>query len=282
MAFFNRNKEKIIVTSVAIILIVIIGITSSERLSINSFEKTIGNILSPIGKITTSLSNGVSNFFDNLMNISKLKDENEDLKNQISLLQEENRGYLEIISKTDYLKKEHELLNKTSYNLIAAQITGKEPGNWFDRFTIDKGLKDGIKKGDTVVYGVSMDQNTIVEGIIGRIVDVGDNWSKVVSVIDENSSISFKILRTQDGGIISGSINGQITGYLFDNDADIIKGDKLFTSGLGGGFVKDIYIGEIEAIVSEEEDLMKEIKVKPIIDYKKLHKVFIISEQVEG
>lgn len=278
MSFFNKNKERMMVTVVAIILIVMIGITSTERMALNKFEKLVGNILTPIGKISNSIGKNISDFFGNLKNIAKLKEENESLKKQIAQLEEENRNYLEIIGRTDYLKNEAKLLDKTSFNLISAQIAGKEPGNWFDRFTIDKGLKDGIKKGSTVVQGIEIEQNTVIEGIVGRVVDVGPNWSKVVTVVDEISSISFKVLRTQDGGIMSGSIDGEISGYLFDNKADIIKGDKLFTSGLGGAFVKDIYIGEVDEVVSDDEDLMKKIQVKPAINFKKIYKVFVISD----
>ena len=127
------------------------------------------------------------------------------------------------------------------------------------------------------MQGVKLDQNTVIEGIVGRVSDVGPNWSKVVTIVDELNKISFKILRTQDGGIISGSVDGKISGYLFDDKADVIKGDKLFTSGLGGGFMKDIYIGEIGDISSGEEELVKTIKINPAIDFKKMYKVFIIS-----
>ncbi len=277
MSFFNKNKERMMVTTVAIILIVIIGITSTERISLSKFEKLVGNILSPIGKVSSSVGKNISDFFDNIKDISKLKEENENLKKQIAKLEEENRNYLDIIGKTDYLKNEAKLLDKTSYNLISAQIVGKEPGNWFDRFTIDKGLKDGIKQGSTVIQGIEIEQNTIIEGKVGRVVDVGDNWAKVVTIVNESNRIAYKVLRTQDGGIMSGRIDEKITGYLFDNKADVIKGDKLFTSGLGGAFMKDIYIGEVEEVVSDEEDLMKKIKVKPAINFKKLYKVFVIS-----
>ncbi len=281
MSFFHKNKERMMVTAVAIILIVLIGITSTERIGLNKFEKITGNILTPIGKITNSIGKNISDFFDNLKNIVKLKDENESLKIQIAKLEEENRNYLDIIGKTDYLKNEANLLEKTSFNLINAQIVGKEPSNWFDRFTIDKGLKDGIQKGNTVVQGIQIEQNVVIEGIVGRVIDVGDNWAKIVTVVDESNRISFKVLRTQDGGIMSGrsgSIDGEISGYLFDNKADIIKGDKLFTSGLGGSFVKDIYIGEVDEVISDEEDLMKKIQVKPAINFKKLYRVFVISD----
>lgn len=265
------------VTFVAIILIILIGVTSTERMSLTKFEKIIGNVITPIGKITNSVGKNVSNFFNNIKDISNLKEENESLKIRVAELEEENRNYLNIIGKSDYLKNEAALLKETEFNLISGQIVGKEPNNWFDRFTINKGSKDGIKKGDTVVQGVEVEHNVIIEGIVGRVIDVGDNWAKVATVIDEMSRISFKTLRTQDIGIISGSVDHKITGYLFDNKADVIKGDKLFTSELGGTFVSDIYIGEIEEVIDDDEDLMKRIEVKPVINFKKLYKVFVIS-----
>lgn len=286
MSFFNRNKERMMVASIAIILLVLIGVTSTERMALSKVEKTIGNLLTPVGKIFNSAGKNISVFFENLKNISKLKAENEELKKQIIALEDENRGYLNLIGKTDYLKSEFKLLNSTKFNLVEANIVGKEPNNWFDRFTIDKGIKDNVKKGDTVIQGIELDQNTIIEGIVGRVIDTGDNWAKIVTVVDSLSNISFKILRTQDGGIISGSIDSQISsggtdsrisGYLFDNNADVIKGDKLFTSGLGGAYLSDIYIGDVDEVISGEEDLTKRIYVKPAINFKKLYKVYIIS-----
>jgi len=270
------------VTWITIILIVLIGVTSSERMTITKTEKIIGNLLTPVGKKVNSAGKNIYDFFDNFKNIGNLREENEKLKKQIISLENENRQFSNIIAKTDYLKNESKLLDMTNFNLIEAQIVGQEPGNWFERFTIDKGIKDNIKKGDTVIQAIEIDQNTIIEGIVGRVIDVGDNWTKIVTLVDEVSKISFKVVRTQEGGIISGSIDGKmsgkIPGYLFDNKADIIKGDKLFTSGLGGAYMKDIYIGEVEDVISGDEDLTKRIYVKPAINFKKLYKVYIISE----
>ena len=266
MSFFKRYKNRMIVAVVTIILIAIIGMTSSERVKLTGLEKTIGNILSPVEKIFFNISKSISEAFSTIGNIGKMKEE-------------KNRKYEDIIFKTDFLRNESRLKESTKYRLIGAQIIGKEPGNWFDRFTIDKGIKDGVKKGDTVIEGVEVEQNVVQEGIVGRVVDVGDNWAKVTSIVDEGSNISFKIIRTQDGGILSGSVDNQINGYLFDSKADVIKGDKLFTSGLGGVYVKDLYIGEINGVVKKEEDLMKRISVMPAVDFKKMYKVYVISNK---
>lgn len=278
MYFFRKYKDRMMVTIVAIILIIIIGITSKERLSLTKFEKFVGNLITPVSKITFNISKKVSGFFEVVTNLSKILKENEDLNIEVAKLKEENRELENIIGKSDYLKNEAELLNNTEHNFISAEVISKEPGNWYDRFLIDKGLKHGIEKGATIVQGIEVEKGIIKEGIVGRISDVGDNWAKVVSIIDELNSVSFKIIRTQDGGIISGSVDGTLSGYLFDSKADVIVGDKLYTSGLGKTFVKDIYIGEVEEVIELEEELMKRIIVKPAINFKKLYRVFVILD----
>ncbi|CCQ98389.1 Cell shape-determining protein MreC [[Clostridium] ultunense Esp] len=278
MFFFKKYKNRMIVTIVAIILIVIIGITSSERVGLSKMEKIVGDVMKPLEKVFFNLGKKTSNFFGSIKDIGSLREENENLKLKIAEMEEKNRAYEDLIGKSEYLKNEKELMENTIYNLINAQVIGKEPGNWFDRFTIDKGSKDGIKKGDTVIQAIETDEGIIQEGIVGRIAEVGDNWSKVVSVIDENSKISFKVIRTQDGGMISGSVDGRLSGYLFDNKADIMKGDKLFSSGLGGIYMKDLYIGEITDVIKKDESLTKQIEIEPAVDFKKLYKVFIITD----
>lgn len=278
MFFLKRYKNRMIVAVVAIILIIIIGLTSSERVALTKFEKVVGDIIGPVEKVFYNIGKKTSDFFSSVRNIGSLREENERLKLEIAELEEKNRSYEDLIGKSDYLKNERELIKNTEYNLIPAQVIGKEPGNWFDRFTIDKGSKDGVKAGDTVIQAVKTENDLIQEGIIGRIAEVGDTWAKVISVIDENSKISFKVIRTQDGGIISRNVNGRLNGYLFDTDADIMKGDKLFSSGLGGIYVKDIYIGEITDVTKRDEDLMKHIEIEPAVNFKKIYKVFIISD----
>lgn len=283
MSFFRKYKNRMIVIGITIILIIIIGISSSNRASPTKIERHISNILVPVEKFFYRTNRRISNFFLSIKNIGNLKEENQELKIKISQLEEENQRYENIIGKSDFLEKEYQLLANTKYNLIPAEIIGKEPGNWFERFTLDKGSKDGVKKGDTVIQAVETDTKVVQEGIVGRVVEVRDSSSIVVSIIDENSKISFKVIRTQDGGMISGSMDiggrdNRLSGYLFDSKADIMKGDKLFTSGLGGHYIKDLYIGEILEVVKEDQDLMKSISIEPAIDFKKLYKVFIISD----
>ncbi|MFY9613507.1 MAG: rod shape-determining protein MreC [Tissierellaceae bacterium] len=280
MYFFRKYKNRMMVTAVAIILILIIGFTNKDRLSVSTFENLMGNIFKPVNKVVYSIGNRVSGFFSSIKNISRLSEENEELLAKVAALEDENRDLNNLIGKYDFLKNEAGLLQNTSYDLISAQITGKDPGNWYDVFTIDKGLNHGLKKNDNVIQGIETENGVIEEGLIGRIADIGSNWAKVISIIDEQNKVSFKIIRTQDGGMLNGklTIDGTIEGYLFDSEADVIPGDKVFTSGLGEVFKEDIYIGEVAEVHHDDEELIMRITVNPAINFKKLYKVLVIRD----
>lgn len=267
-----------VVALVTIILIVIIGKTSKGRDSISSFEGFIGNVFSPVKKIGYNIGNKINNSFDFISNFRSMSKDNTLLKEEVIKLREQNKKLENIIGKSDFLKAEAELYNKSSHKLISAQVIGKDPGNFYNTFTIDKGIRDGIKKGTTIVQGIEIENNIVLEGLLGRVVDVGPNSSKVVSIIDEMNKVAFHSIRSQDGGILSGSIDKSMGGYLYDSKADVLVGDKLYTSGLGKVYIKDLYIGEVIEVNDVEEEMTKKVLVEPAINFKKIYRVFAIIE----
>ena len=259
MYFFRKYKERMIVTLVAIILLIIIGITNNNREEMTFFEKRVGGFLSPITNISSWMANGIGSSFNSIKETFDAKNENILLREQILMLESENRDLNNIIGKTDYLKKEQEMLKQSNYSFIKAHVSAKESGNWYDKFTIDKGSVDGIQKDDTVIAATEVEDSIYQEGLVGKVLDVGPNWAKVVTIIDELNSVSFKIIRTGDGGVVSGTLESSLEGFLYDFGADVILGDKLYTSGLGGVYIKDLYLGEVSEILINQEELTKQI-----------------------
>lgn len=272
-----KNKSAMIVTIVAIILIIIIGFTSKQREEITVVEKWIGNILSPAQKVfnigTTTISEKVSSIF----NFTKVSHENEKLKKELQNLQEqliEQRLKRDELEELRGLKFAINYLEEPdNYHLIAANVVGKSPSNWFDVFTIDVGEDRGILK-DSVVLSSN--------GLIGRVYEVGDSWSKVVSIIDNNSSVSFQVLRDRNyQGIISGSITNELSGYLFDPMAEIVVGDKLITSGMGI-YPRGIMIGEIIEVSKSSDQLLNTIIVEPAVNFTRMNKVLVTTPKIIG
>lgn len=264
-------------TVVTIILIIIIGITANGRQNITAIENILGKIITPAQKFFYNTGQVIENTFQSVGNIGNLKDENEKLKKEIIKLQEVNIKYEDIIMRTDFLRNEAKLKNNSKFTLVSSQVIGKDPGNWFDRFIIDNGVNHGIKKGDAVIQAVEIDNDIVIEGLIGKVIEVGDNWSKVISIIDEGSNVSFKAIRTQNGGIIQGSLEGEVSGYLFDKNSDIVEGDKLLTSGLGGVFIEGLYIGDIKKVEKKDDELVQRIELNSAIDFGNIYRVYVIT-----
>lgn len=268
----SKNGSAMIVAIVAIILIIILGITAKQRENITVVEKWIGNLITPVQSV---INTGVSSLGENISSIArvtKLKTENEELKKEVEALEKEVLNLSMSKSELEELKGLKYALNyiedTEKYDIITASIVGKSPGNWFNIFTIDVGENQGIKK-DSIV----LDSN----GLVGRVYEVGGTWSKVISIIDNNSSVSFQIMRDSSlQGIVTGSITNEVTGYLFDPLADVIVGDKIVTSGLGI-YPKGITIGEIVEIDKSSDHLLKTIKVEPSVNFKRITKVLVMG-----
>lgn len=277
-SFFKRYKGRVIVVGITITLVMIISVTETERKKVTVVENIIGNILTPIQEPLSTVSNKVSDKTYSFTNSSKIKKENEELKKEIAKLKDKVRKQEKIISSKEFLRKEYELIENTKYDLTSADIVGKDPGNWFEKFTLNKGKKDGVKKDDIIVEASEVEKDVIVEALVGRAIDVGDNWSKITSITDVSNSVSFTISRTQESGIAKGNLKGKMTGQLFDMRSSVIKGDKVFTSGLGGIFPKGLYIGEVSKVIKKSDNLLLDVEITPAVDFNKLQNVFILRK----
>ncbi|WP_300300520.1 rod shape-determining protein MreC [Anaerosolibacter sp.] len=260
-----------IVTTVTIILIILMGISLGGRMKVSSPENVIGNIFTPIQKAFYKVGQAVENTITPIFRFKSIDRENKELKLEVEKLQKEVVQYKLMEDELIELKELSKALEYTSgYGQIsytAASVSAKDPGNWFNTFTIDKGSKHGIKKEDPVLNG---------SGLIGRVYEVGDNWAKIITIIDNKSSVSFEVLRNNEYiGVIRGSVHADLSGYLIDPQAEVLVGDKLITSGLST-YPKGILIGEVKEVVKKKDELLKTIIVEPVVNFKKIDKVLVI------
>lgn len=264
-----------IVTVVTIILLVMIGITFGGRNDITTVEKLVGNAITPIHKFFYLGSNFMADIINPVINVWKLDEENQKLREENIKLQNEIIKLKLKIQEFGDLKGLERALNYTRKeqidNYVTCNVVGKDPGNWFNLFTIDGGLKDGITKNSTVMNG---------DGLIGLVYEVGDNWAKVIAIIDNRSRVSFEILSEKNDniGLINGNGEELLKGYLFDTEAQVRIGDEIITSGLGL-YPKGILIGRIKEIIVKEDELLEGIIVEPSVNFKKLDRVFVIPKQ---
>lgn len=271
----EKNRIPVIVTIVAILLVMAIGFTSRQRENILIVERIVGNVFVPVQRSISTVMHRFEDGIVTLIRSSEIKEENRLLIEKNQQLQEE---LIDVKLEREELQELQDLrlaLNsmdrRAEYYPVTANVIAKNPGNWFEMFTIDAGMHHGIRT-NSIVIGSG--------GLVGRVYETGTYWSKVIALIDNSSSVSFQVLR--DGsiqGILSGSITHELSGYLFDPDAEVVIGDQLITSGIGL-YPKGILIGEITSIGKTPDLLLKSIGVEPAVNFNRLDKVLVISPRI--
>ena len=196
-----------------------------------------------------------------------LKAEINDLTMKINLLQldkEELTRLRELYKLDEYY---------SDYQMIGARVTSNDSGNWFSSFVIDKGKNDGIK----------VDMNVMAEGgLVGIVTEVGPNWARVRSIIDDASNVSALVLSTSDTCIVNGDLTllqeGKIRfEQLPNNDTEIKSGEPVVTSHISNKYLQGILIGYINEVHEDANNLTRSGYMIPAVDFQHLQEVLVIT-----
>lgn len=261
---------------VAIFVISIMGITMGGRERVTFVENTIGNIIAPVQKGVYNMGSFIGDKIRPIISIwaieeenNTLTEENERLHQQLidaKLTQNELDDLDSLRTALNYAK------NQQLENYMTVNVIAKDTGNWYNMFTIDKGINDGITKNSAVMNG---------DGLVGLVYEVGSNWGKVITIVDNKSNIGFEVLdsdQTYDG-MLHGSVNSVISGELLDPQAKVDIGNIVVTSGLGI-YPKGIHIGHISEILFDDDNLLTSVVVEPSVNFKNIDRLFVIPKEV--
>lgn len=278
MKSFFRKRCVFSLIVVIVVLGIIVGVINAVGNETTVVENVTGVILTPVQKAFTYSANGVKNFFGYFSNVGKLKEENKKLS-------EENEELNNRLKQSESIQKENDELRRLiglkdgnpELDLEAAEVIARDPSNWYNTVTVNKGTADGI----------AINQPVISKGksLIGRVVDVGSTWAKVITVIDPEHGAGAEILRSGNFGIVEGdgalAADGNCRLSLISKNSDIIAGDTIATSGLGGIYPKGLIIGTILEIQPDIQGISQYAVVKPEADILDLHMVYIIKNEFE-
>lgn len=192
------------------------------------------------------------------------------LRQETNLLKRRITSVDEVILENVRLLNLLDLKKKLLHSSIAAQVVGREPSNWNSSLLIDKGERDGIKKGMPVVNGL---------GVIGRINDVGENTSKIILLTDPQFSVAALVQRGRENGLVSGTLRGICRMTYVDENTHIQVGDKIITSKLSTAFPEGLMIGQVIEVNENPKLASKEIFIQPSVLFSQIEEVLVLSEE---
>lgn len=253
----------------------LIVITFNTNLLSAPISAVGGSFIAPLQEGISKAGSWIATRSEELVQIRSLIRENEELKAQIDELTMENIRLQQDRYELTNLRQLYDLDEQyDDYEKIGARIIAKDSGNWFHSFVINKGSDDGLKIDMNVMAG---------SGLVGRIVDVGPNWSKVMSIIDDNSNTSGMVLSTSDNLMVRGDLelyaDGLISFEKLTDKADrVVEGDKIVTSNISDKYLPGILIGYISSINVDSNNLTKSGLITPAVDFEHLEEVLVITQ----
>lgn len=259
----------IIITSVILILLVIL--TNTENSNLSYIENIANKLVNPIQNGITYLKNKVNGNNTFFLNINQMKEENKKLKEKNDKLEEKVRELETIKSENETLKQYLSLTDKYSdYKTVAADVINRDISNYSKTIVINVGKKDGIKENMTVIAS---------EGLVGYVISVTSNTSKVQTIVDSSSKTSAIISSSRDSVVCKGSLDTQKTlnAVYIPTDAVIAHEDRVETSGLGGIYPRGIYIGKISKVINTKNLIDRYAYVDVAVDFNKLETVLVIT-----
>ncbi|MBQ2996881.1 MAG: rod shape-determining protein MreC [Oscillibacter sp.] len=158
-------------------------------------------------------------------------------------------------------------------DLEAATITERSVTNWVSSFTLNKGTTHGVEVGNSVIDATG--------ALVGVISEAGYNWSTVLTTVDTDTSLGARVFRTKELGIAQGdfSLMGEDLLRLdyLPSDADLLAGDLVETSGLGGFYPSGLVIGYVKEVRMDDSGASSYAIVTPAADLDALTEVFVVK-----
>ena len=233
----------------------------------------VNTILAPMQKGLNQLGSRFADTAFDYQSLEEARAENQQLKEELAALNEDIGNYQQGQRELEELRELFELKGQYSdYETTGARIIQKDAGNWYHSFVIDKGTEDGIET----------DMNVIADGgLVGIVTDVGKNYAKVRTIIDDDSNVSAMSLNSGDTCIVSGDLqlyaDGKLRISYIDKNDNIWDDDKIVTSNISDKYLPNILIGYAADIQVDSNNVTKSGYLIPEVDFGHLQTVLVIK-----
>ena len=232
----------------------------------------------PMQKGFNTIGLWMSDFSHNFETIQELRSKNKALQAELDELTVKNNLLQQDKHELERLRELYALDELyADYKKVGARVTMNDSGNWFHSFVIDKGSKDGIKVDMNVMAG---------KGLVGIVTEVGPNWARVRSIIDDASNVSALVLSTSDTCVVNGDLTLMQDGrirfeMLANNGTEIKEGEQVVTSHISSKYLQGILIDYISEIHVDSNNLTRSGYITPVVDFEHLREVLVITTTKE-
>lgn len=270
--FFKSTRFKVIIC-VLVALMAGIFLAAFTNDAVSPFTSAAGIIYKPVQKAATFIAEKTADWKGSFVSSSFYRDRIDELESEAYDYKAQLVDYERTKQK---LQAYEEFLNvrekNPDYQFCSASIITRNTADVYDSFTLDKGSLDGISANNPVIYG---------NNIVGLVKDVGLTTCTVKTILDPTLNISVYEIKSRENGYSNTTASLSYDGLCklsgLTRDTAVSAGGIVCTSGLGGIFPRDLTVGTITAIKTENTDSSVYGIIEPAVDIRALNDVFVIT-----
>ncbi len=256
-----------------ILVIVSISLLTIPDSITSNIKVTIASPLAPVQKIISKTSNFFKNGFKKLATMSGNADRKYELETETFLLKNKivkQQNIINVFKQKLEIVSDFKKSNISDENPIIADIIGYDASNFRKSIIIDVGKKQGVSVDDVAVFG---------NALVGRISAAGRSSCRVTLIADPASNVPSRFIESRTQGIVQGTADGTCIMKYVPRQTEVYKTDEIISSGIGGIFPKNLFIGSVVEVKQKNANLFKSIKVQPRVDISRIEHVLVIKKQ---
>ncbi|MCG6928951.1 MAG: rod shape-determining protein MreC [Desulfofustis sp.] len=218
-------------------------------------------LLGPLQSVSAKAVAAARTFWADYIDLLGVREENQRLKSVLESYEQDLATYREAYATYLRLQQELDFRKGTDFPPLTARVIGKDPSFWFHTIVVDRGENDGVVEGMTALNS---------KGVVGQVIHVSNNYSKVLLAIAPSSAIDVFVQKNRVRGILKGAgENGYKLHYVLKS-ADVARGDQIVTAGIGGVFASGIPVGTVTEVHRKQRGMFLDIDVEPSVDFQRL------------
>ena len=235
----------------------------------------VNTILSPIRGVFSDAGDGIRDISAYITEFDALKAENERLRSQLASMEDTIRAAELTLEENAFLREFLSLKEShNDYRFLKCEIVASDASAGYRRtLTLNAGTVEGAAVGYPGITPA---------GVVGRITEVGGNWAKAAPITELSSAIGAYVERSGDSGVAEGSYlyrdAGQLLFNYLEEDADIIIGDRIRTSGVNSYYPRGLLIGEITEILTDPATGARSAVITPTSPLSDLRDVMVLTD----
>jgi rod shape-determining protein MreC len=218
-------------------------------------RRVLSVVAYPVQIAVSSPFDGWNWFRNSVTTRDTLRTEKTKLEAQLRVAQFRLQRYEALEAESQRLRALRDSTAGVTDRFLIGDVMNVDLDAFRERVLVDKGASDGVYVGQAVLDS---------GGVFGQVARVGELTSEVILVSDAAHAIPVQINRTglRTIAVGSGDMSLLKLPYL-PTSADIIAGDLLVTSGLGGGFPAGYPVGTVADVKRDPAQSLADVDVKP-------------------